>query len=71
MPPCLTLSIIRYRSRVSGSIQGKDLRHPLHLDVVAIEKGVFWSPETTVDQFTKMYIMNSSVDFDYKGLTVT
>ena len=34
VPPCLTLSIIRYKSRVSGAIHGK--HHPLHHSVVAI-----------------------------------
>ena len=41
---CLTLSIIRYASRVSGRIQGKELHPPLNLGVVAIEKGAFESP---------------------------
>ena len=40
MRPCLTLSLIRYRSRVS---------------VVAIEKGTFGLPLTTVCQLT-LYI---------------
>ena len=40
MPSCLTLSIIRYISRI---IQGKK-RPPLHLSVVANEKGAFRSP---------------------------
>ena len=37
IPPCLILSIIRYISRVSGSILGK----VVHLGVVATEKGAF------------------------------
>ena len=41
MPLCLILSIIRYESRVSGAIQGKEECSPLHLSVVAIEKGAF------------------------------
>ena len=44
MLPCLTLSIIRYGSRVNWAIEEKELTHPLHLDVVAIEKGAFSSP---------------------------
>ena len=48
MPPCLKLSIIRYGSRVSGAIQGKELRPSLHHGVVAIEKGGFGSPSTVV-----------------------
>ena len=52
MPPCLTLSIIRYGSRVKWSNPGKELRPPLHLGVVAIEKGAFGSPSTMVANFT-------------------
>ena len=33
---------------VGGSIQGKELHPPLHLGVVAIEKGAFKSPSTSV-----------------------
>ena len=33
---------------LGGAIQGKELRPPLLLGVVAIEKGAFWSPSTTV-----------------------
>ena len=36
----------------SGAIQGKELRPHLHLTVVAIEKEAFWSPSTTVANFT-------------------
>ena len=33
------------------------LHPPLHLGVVAIEKGVFWSPSTTVANFyLRMYV---------------
>ena len=44
MPSCLTLSIIRYRSMVSEGISGKEQHPPLHLSVVAIEKGAFGLP---------------------------
>ena len=44
IPLCLALSIIRYRSKVSSSIQRKELYPPLHLGVVAIEKRAFRSP---------------------------
>ena len=30
----------------------KESRPPQHLGVVAIEKGTFWSPSTTVANFT-------------------
>ena len=42
------LNIIRYRSKVSGAIQGKELHHLLHLGVEAIEKGAFRSPLTMI-----------------------
>ena len=50
--PCLILSIIRYRSRRSGAIQGNELRPNLQVGVVTIEKEAFWSPSTTVGQLT-------------------
>ena len=46
MPHCLTLSIIRYGSRVSRAIYG----------VVAIEKGASGSPSAMVDQHIYIYI---------------
>ena len=52
IPPCLTLSIIRYVSREKWSNPGKELRPPLHFCVVAIEKGAFWLLSTTVTNFT-------------------
>ena len=51
MPPCLTLRIM-YSSKVSGAIWEKELRPPLHLIVVAIEKGAFGSPSSSVGQPT-------------------
>ena len=47
---CLKQSIIRYGSRVSGAIQEKESHPPQHLSVVAIEKGAFKWPLTTVGQ---------------------
>ena len=44
MPPCLTLSIIRYGSRVKWSNPGKGVAPSPIPCVVAIEKGAFWSP---------------------------
>ena len=38
---CLTLSIIRYESKLSGAIQGKEWHPPLHLSVVALGKEAF------------------------------
>ena len=48
IPPCLTLSNIRYVSRVKWSNPGKGVRPSQYLGIVAIEKGAFWSPSTTV-----------------------
>ena len=41
MLPCLTLSIIRYGWRVKWNNPGKGVASPLHIGVVAIEKGAF------------------------------
>ena len=46
----LNTGIIKYGSRVSGAIQGKELHPPPHLGVVAIEKGAFGSLLTMVGQ---------------------
>ena len=43
-PPCLTLSDIRYVSRVKWSNPGKEVVP----SPTPIEKGAFWSPSTTV-----------------------
>ena len=49
MPPCLTFSVIRHGSRVKWSNPGKGGSVlPLHLGVIAIEKGDFGSPSTMV-----------------------
>ena len=55
MPPCLTLSIIRYGSKVSGAIQGKELYPHLHFSVLAIEKGAFKSLSTMFGQLLYIY----------------
>ena len=42
IPPCLTLSILRYVSRVKWSNPGKGVApNHVHISVVAIEKGAF------------------------------
>ena len=56
IPLCLTLSNIRYVSRVKWSNPGKGSYPHLHLGVVAIEKGAFWSPLTTVTNYIYIYI---------------
>ena len=48
MPPCLTLSIIKYGSKVKWSNPGKRVVPSPHLHVVAIEKGALRSPSTMV-----------------------
>ena len=65
IPPCLTLSLIRYVSRVKWS-----KRPSIHLGVVAIEKGVFWSPLTTVANFT-YYITNMNTTWIKQTLPLT
>ena len=50
MPPCSTLRIIMYESRVSGAIQETELHPPLQLVVVAIEKEAFGLPSTIISQ---------------------
>ena len=55
MPPCLTFSIIRYRSRINEGIQGKKVVSlPWHLSVVAFEKRTFGSPLTKVGKKKKI-----------------
>ena len=57
IPPCLTLSNIRYVSREKWSNPGKGVVPTLHLGVVAIEKGAFWSPSTMVANFTYFWLI--------------
>ena len=56
IPLCLILSTIRYVSRIEWSNPGKGVVPSLHLGEVAIEKGAFGSPLTTVANFTYVYI---------------
>ena len=48
--PCLTPNIIKYGSRVSRVIQGKEDSPPLHLGVIGIVEDAFGLPLTTVGQ---------------------
>ena len=57
IPPCLTLSNIRYISRVKWCNPGKGVAPSLHLGLVAIEKGAFWSSLTMVANFTMIVII--------------
>ena len=54
MPPFLTLRIIRYGSKLSRAIPGKEYHPLLHLGIVAIKKVAFGSPLIMVGQFTHM-----------------
>ena len=53
------LNNIRYVSRVKWS------NPPQHFGVVAIEKGAFWSPLTTVADITFKYNLNKIMTFIY------
>ena len=59
IPPCLTLSIIRYVSRVTWSNPGKAVAPSLHLGVVAIEKGAL---KSTVANFILLTIIISNLE---------
>ena len=56
MPPCLTLSIIRYGSKVKWSNPEKGVAPFPHLSVVVIEKGASMSPSTTVAKLNNWLI---------------
>ena len=60
MPPCLTLTIIRYRSREKCSNPVKGVAPSQHLGVVAIEKGTFGSSLTVIANFT--YFINLALN---------
>ena len=55
IPPCLTLSNISIKGKVE-QFKERSSALPLHLGVVAIEKGAFWSLSTTVANFTTYVI---------------
>ena len=51
IPTCLTLSIIRYVSRVKCSNPGEGVAPSLHFVVVAFERGAFGLPTIMVADF--------------------
>ena len=52
------LNTQQYKVRIKGKVEQSREKSgaPLHLGVVAIEKRAFWSPSTTVTNFTFIYI---------------
>ena len=48
----------QYKVRIEGKVEQSRERSsaPLHLSVVPIEKGAFWSPSTIVANFTYLQI---------------
>ena len=56
MPQCLTRRIYKVRTRGKWSNPGNGVAPLLHLGVVVMEKGAFWSPSTMVANFTYIYI---------------
>ena len=47
----------------SDAIQGEEWCPLLHLGVVAIEKGAFWLPSTTVANFTFTFHSYTPIEF--------
>ena len=53
------LSTQHYKVKIKGKVEQFwewSSAPPLHLGVVAIEKGAFWSPSTTIANFTYSYL---------------
>ena len=53
------LNTQQYMVRIKGKVEQSRERSrapPIYLGLVAIEKGAFWSPSTTVGNFTYIYI---------------
>ena len=52
------LNTQQYKVRIKGKVEQSREKSsaPLHLGVVAIEKGAFWSPSTTVTNFTYLLL---------------
>ena len=52
------LNTQQYKVRIKGKVEQSrewSSEFPIHLGVVAIEKGAFWWPSTTVANFTYLY----------------
>ena len=66
IPPCLSLINIRYVSRVKWGNPREEVASPLRFGVVAIEKGAFWSPSTTVANFFFSLFLDNYVQTNKK-----
>ena len=64
LPPCLTLNIIGYGSNVRWCYPGNGVAPSL-----AIEKGAFGSPATTVANFTYLYMIKIQRYMHFNTLT--
>ena len=62
------LNTQQYKVRIKGKVgksREKSSVLPLHLGVVAIEKGAFWSPSTTVTNLLTIYLVTSNLNEVY------
>ena len=60
------LNTQQYKVCMKGKVEqsrGKEWRPPLHLGVVAIEKGAFWSPLITVTNYSCLIIIIITTQF--------
>ena len=60
------LNTQQYKVRIKGKVEQfweRSSPLPLHLDVVAIEKGAFWSPSTWVANFTLLTLYKNRLGF--------
>ena len=57
----------KVRTKVKWSNPGKGVAPSLQLDVVAIAKGAFWSPSTTVANVTYVVVVSSLVERGIKS----
>ena len=66
------LNTQQYKIRIEDKVEQSRERSsvPLHLAVVAIEKGAFWSPSTTVANFNFTYYQNFLSEFLRRSLMV-
>ena len=57
------LNTQQYKVRIKGKEEESWERSsaPIHLDVVAIETEAFWSPSTTVANFTFLYFADINI----------